>query len=472
MSHPDTVRVLMYSHDTYGLGHLTRTLRIAGAIRARYARASILILSGSPVAPYMPLPPGADLVKLPSVLKSGADTYRARDLDIDFKRVKAMRREVIRSTAEAFQPHLFLVDNVPLGMKSEILPTLEMLRFKHPETKIVLDLRDILDEPSVIRANWERDHVPSVLQSLYDHILVFGDPTVFDAQEAYDLPAEKTTFVGYLTPSSPLQQSEPARVSENGTPREARILLTAGGGGDGYEFLTSALEGLAHLAAGRNGAASAWAGDAAPVLHVEVVTGPLMEADDRRRLGELSQACGATIEEFVPDMQDRMAKADLVLAMAGYNTCCELLSHAKRALLLPRTQPRLEQLLRARALERRGLWTVLGPGSTNPSAIAQATAHAIRRGPRINIADLPAMNGLERMADQLGLLCPALLGGRPRPPRTARASAKAPASTKSQPPRAGGDEGLFARAASRLQARPLGLAAFRFWPGAVVHPAG
>ena len=42
-----------------------------------------------------------------------------------------------------------------------------------------------------------------------------------------------------------------------------------------------------------------------------------------------------------------MEKAVGVVAMAGYNTFCEILSLDKRAILVPRTKPREEQLLRA-----------------------------------------------------------------------------------------------------------------------------
>ncbi|MDM7914559.1 MAG: hypothetical protein QUU85_04735, partial [Candidatus Eisenbacteria bacterium] len=114
--HPNgPIRILMYSHDTFGLGHLTRTVRIARALRARYGTASILILTGSPVATYMPLPEGADLVKLPTVVKAGAERYRARDLEVTFGQVKRLRRDLIRRAAESFRPHLFLVDNVPVS---------------------------------------------------------------------------------------------------------------------------------------------------------------------------------------------------------------------------------------------------------------------------------------------------------------------------------------------------------------------
>lgn len=404
----------MYSHDTYGLGHITRTLRIARALRDRYAHASILILSGSPVAPYMPLPPGADLVKLPSVVKSGPDTYRSRDLEVSFSQIKKIRRDLILGTAEAYRPHLFLVDNVPLGMKSEVLPTLRALRTDSPGTRIILNLRDILDDPRTIREAWERDGVPEVLDLYYDRIFVLGDESVFDARTAYRLPASKTTHVGYAAPTprrTAPERGGPRRRS-NATPE---VLLTAGGGGDGAEFLQVTMEGIASLVS------SAPRGSAAANMKVTVVTGPLMDPKERRRIAVGSRSMRAELYEFVPDLPQRMGEADLVIAMAGYNTCCEILSHARAALVLPRVKPRVEQLMRARAFERRGLVRTIEPQEISVDTIRSAVEQAIHDGPRIDAGALPEMDGLSRLAEQMGIVCPTLV--RQSVHRDARSSA-------------------------------------------------
>ncbi|MEZ4647879.1 MAG: glycosyltransferase [Candidatus Eisenbacteria bacterium] len=378
-------RVLMYSHDTFGLGHLTRTLRIAEAIQARYSNVSILILSGLPVAPYLPLPPRTDLVKLPSVLKSGPEQYQSRDLDVDFKQIRAIRRSVIKSTAETFRPHVFLVDNVPLGMKGEILPTLELLRGK---AKCVLNLRDILDEPDAIRERWSDDGVHAALDRFYDAIHVFGDERIFDAIEAYGLPVEKTQMLGYVTPNDRVPSS--ALPFVNGTARPRKVLVTAGGGGDGLPLLESAIYGLAEVH--ERGEYE---------IDIEVVTGPLMEDEARKTLLVAAAQAGATVLEFVPDMPGRMRSSDLVIAMAGYNTCSEILSCGAAALLHPRTHPRLEQKVRADAFESLGLARALPGGEPSPSAIADAVDAIFRDGHRLDESALPMLSGQRRSAEAL-----------------------------------------------------------------------
>lgn len=378
-------RVLMYSHDTFGLGHLTRTIRIARAIQDRYDHVSILVLSGLPVAPYLPLPPRTDLVKLPSVLKSGPEQYRSRDLDVDFRQIRAMRRSVIRSTAETFRPHVFCVDNVPMGMKGEILPTLELLRGK---AKCVLNLRDILDTPEVIRARWQEEGVPAVLDRFYDAVHVFGDDLVFDAVGAYGLPEETTQLLGYVTPQDRVPAASLPK--SNGAPRPRTVLVTAGGGGDGLPLLDAALEGLARVR-----------GTMESGLQIEVVTGPLMEDEDRRGLLRAAERAGATVLEFVPDLPARMQRADLVIGMAGYNTCAEILACGAAALLHPRTQPRLEQKIRADAFARLGLGRVLPDGVPSADSVAEAATAIFREGYRLDETSLPRLSGQHRSAAAL-----------------------------------------------------------------------
>mgnify|MGYP000181251460 CR=1 FL=1 len=463
MSPTATVRILMYSHDTYGLGHLSRTLRIARAIRARFERASILVLSGSPVAPYVPLPPGADLIKFPSVEKAGDDRYRSRDLEVEFAQIRLMRRELIRSTAETFQPHLVLVDNVPLGMKGELVPALDQLRAASPQAKIVLDLRDVLDAPASIRAAWERDGIDDALLRYYDRIFIFGDPTVFDAIAAYRLPPDRTRHLGYLSPREPRRGSterNEVRPMENGTngagpcePPPHRILVTAGGGGDGFSFLDETLRGLSLL--------QRWRGERGDArrIQVEIVTGPLMDADERRVLAAHAGTVGAQVSEFIADLPDRMAAADLVIAMAGYNTCCELLSHARAALLLPRVAPRREQILRAEALAARGIWTVLSPEDASPRSIAEAVEQLLGpNGARIAEGTLPDMGGLARLTEELAELCPELLGADTPP------DLEASIVDRPEPAPAARDSSFLMRAVDAIGLPPALVPAFH-WPG-------
>ncbi|MDA8049723.1 MAG: hypothetical protein M0002_06930 [Rhodospirillales bacterium] len=73
------VKVLLYSHDTFGLGHLRRNLAIAERLLASQGRFSITLLTGSPVVREWRLPRGLCVLPMPPVVKIGAERYAARE---------------------------------------------------------------------------------------------------------------------------------------------------------------------------------------------------------------------------------------------------------------------------------------------------------------------------------------------------------------------------------------------------------
>ena len=70
MKHPlENARILMYSHDTFGLGHLRRCRTIAHALVQEYSGLMVLIVSGSQIAGAFDYRARVDFVKIPSVIK-------------------------------------------------------------------------------------------------------------------------------------------------------------------------------------------------------------------------------------------------------------------------------------------------------------------------------------------------------------------------------------------------------------------
>ena len=147
-------RVLIYSHDTFGLGHLRRCRTIAHALVERHKDLSVLILSGSPIIGSFDFRSRVDFVRIPGVIKLRNGEYTSLNLHIDIDEMLAMRASIIRHTAEIFDPDLFIVDKEPLGLRGEVLETLQMLKARG--TPLVLGLRDVMDEPSALAPEWER----------------------------------------------------------------------------------------------------------------------------------------------------------------------------------------------------------------------------------------------------------------------------------------------------------------------------
>jgi predicted glycosyltransferase len=93
-----------------------------------------------------------------------------------------------------------------------------------------------------------------------------------------------------------------------------------------------------------------------------------------------------------------LERADRVITMGGYNTVCEVLSYDKAALVVPRVQPRQEQLIRVERLRDLGLLDLLHPDNLNPRALTEWLARELPPRPparaRIDLdglANLPSL---------------------------------------------------------------------------------
>jgi predicted glycosyltransferase len=371
---PAGIRFLLYCHDTFGLGHLRRTLSLAAYFTAILPEAEALIVTGSPMAHAFPLPPHVDYVKLPAVTKSTDGEYRARSLNMEVTAIRDLRATLLRETVQAYGPDVFLVDHAPLGLQKEALPALTLLQAMRPECLRVLGLRDIIDASSVIRSTWAQEEIYSALENTYDLILVYGAQKLYDVVAEYALPptiAQRVHYCGYL---DRLMTGHPQRMATYADARTAGwtahadrlVVLTVGGGGDGFWLAYTYLLGLYQLAS-------------VPFTSV-LLTGPLMDAGkvcELRALAATLPAGTVHIDAFLPDPLQLLSAADLVVSMAGYNTVCELLALGQRTLLVPRTTPRQEQFLRATLLAQHGLVHVLHPADLTPERLMESILHCL-----------------------------------------------------------------------------------------------
>lgn len=333
--------ILMYSHDTYGLGHIRRTMAIAAGLRA--ADVNVLILTGSPIAGRFTFPENVDFVRIPGMIKKTNDEYHSLSIRIDPDHALQIRKDIILATARSFQPDLFIVDKEPLGLKKEVLPTLEWLKECRPMAKTVLGLRDVMDDRETVRRDWQHKGIYDLLDSLYSEIWIYGKKDIYDAVKEYKISDDaksKTMFTGYL----------PRRRASEKTARKTRkrfcaaaaeklLVVTAGGGGDGFDMMDAYLEMLEKY-------------DLPDVASV-LITGPFMPRNKRAQLAKRSRPYRVKIRPFYPRMEELFGAADLVVSMGGYNTICEILSQGTPTLVVPRETPRKEQLIRAGSLQKK-----------------------------------------------------------------------------------------------------------------------
>jgi predicted glycosyltransferase len=378
-------RVLLYSHDSFGLGHVSRCRTIANAIVEADHSVSVLIISGSPMIGSYEFRSGIDFVRVPGVVKIETGEYDSANLRVGVEHTLEMRTRIIRDTADIYRPDLFIVDKEPLGLRGEVGPTLRLL--KDRGTPLVLGLRDVMDDPAALAQEWERKNVVPALRDLYDEIWIYGLPQINKPMTGIEVPPSvrhKMFYTGYLYRDLPLHSDIPHEIEEIDGPF---ILVTAGGGGDGadlIDWVLAAYESDPHIPYG-----------------AVIVFGPFMSATEREAFKErAAKFHNIRTLTFTNNLGALMQRSAGVVAMGGYNTFCEILSFDKRALLVPRSRPRREQHIRASRAAQLGLVDMLDSGAAeDPRLMSRALAALpmrIKPSERRVKVDL---NGLESIGD-------------------------------------------------------------------------
>jgi predicted glycosyltransferase len=370
-----------------GLGHMRRHMLIAQALVASPQRPTLLLLAEAREAGGFPMPPQVDCVTLPGLRKDANGHCAARHLPISLQDVVALRAETIRATLSAFAPDLLIVDHLARGALGELQPALAVLRAQG-RTRCVLGLRDVLEEPAVVRREWKHWRTVAAIRTYYDAVWVYGDPAVYDLVRECGLPttvANKVSYTGYLDSRQRLQcETVPAaRLAETIGVAGGRVALCLVGGGQDGAPLAEAFVG------------ARFADDMTGI----VVTGPFMPAEARRRVHALAQANPAVkVVDFLSEPAPLLERADCVVAMGGYNSVCDVLSFRKPALIVPRGRPRREQLIRAERLGAMGAFEVLDPTMLTSDALGDwlARAHEPRTLPRVDLGGLGRLPELVR----------------------------------------------------------------------------
>jgi predicted glycosyltransferase len=388
-------KLLVYSHDTYGLGNIRRMLAICQYLLEVIPDLSILLVTGSPVIHSLRLPLLLDYIKLPCLTRTGRGEYRTKYLSASLEDAIRLRSDLILATVANFKPDLLMVDKKPFGVKGELAAALEYLESHQPQTKpsqtklaqtkLVLVLRDILDSPETIRSNWQRNGHYKAVERFYDSVLVLGERKIFDPVREYGFPplvAGKTEFCGYLGKEPERQIRTETRTQLNVGDEQKLVLVTSGGGEDGYNLLETYLTAC----------------QATPIEQLKslMICGPEMPEEQRRRLQQQAAADERIIfREFAGEMMSLMAAADVIVSMGGYNTICEILSLQKSAIVVPRAYPTEEQWIRADRMSRLGFFNTIHPDELTPERLRRDLMEILKQGeqsfPDINLNALPVV---------------------------------------------------------------------------------
>ncbi|HVF40850.1 MAG TPA: hypothetical protein VM939_13200 [Gemmatimonadaceae bacterium] len=377
-------RIALYSPGMVGLGHMRRNLLLVRKFAAKYPSGSFLMITEAREAGIFDFPENVDCLTLPSIRKDAAGVCSPRRLNLELPELVRLRREVIASALRCFAPDVLIVDHLPRGALGELAPILDDL--KSHGTRLVLGLRDILEEPRIVRTEWERAGNYDVIDDYYDAIWIYGDPAVFDLLAAYEFPhsiASKARFTGYLNPAAAPDApgaSDADTLAVRLLEGKQFVLCQVGGGQDGMRIAQTFVD--SQMVDGETGV---------------LLTGPFMPASERDELSRRGarQHSDFQVLDMISEPAALLTRANRVITMGGYNSVCEVVSQCKRALIIPRTTPRREQLIRAERLGSLGLVEWMHPEKLSADSLTEWLRNP---APEQRVRHRMDMRGLDRVS--------------------------------------------------------------------------
>ncbi|MET4096861.1 glycosyltransferase [Arthrobacter sp. UYCu712] len=347
----EPLRIVLYSHDSVGLGHVRRNLVLAHALANQLPGltgrpVTGILITGTSHAPGFPAPEGWDWVLLPGVGKS-PQGYLPRNLSLPMDELVSLRSRLLQGVLAGFRPDLVIVDRHATGVHRELESALRHAR-ADTAVRVVLGLREVLDAPDAAFTEWARFGGARVVRNLFDAIWVYGDPAIHDPVASGEIPfslRKLIRYTGYLAAGRP-------SISGTSCMDGPYVMTTVGGGSDGHALARLAVAaqvpaGLGHL----------------------VVAGPQMPAEQIQDL-ERNARPGVRVVPALDDIVFHLRHAAAVVAMGGYNTVCEIMSTNVPALIVPRTESRAEQRIRATCLADAGYLEQHEIGTLTPEILA------------------------------------------------------------------------------------------------------
>ncbi len=389
-----SLRILMYSNDSRGWGCTFRTLSIAALLSRMSEDCSILVLTDLPTVGRFKLAERVDYVHLPSLGRKDHRSHATRGLNIEYDNTLRIRRKIAQSAIRTFRPDVVMLDDSLFNLPEEMQKIVACLAEDLPQAKIVWGLPDTLGEPAWVRRQWVKNEVFEILARFAHEILVFGVRRLFDAAEAYGMPAhiaEKIFYTGYLVQQSvpPRRVSETVAAMNRALPM---IMLAPGGSSEDFAFVDAYLRFLES----RSGA---------PAMQSLIVAGPAIRSSDKRALAQRARKLQhVSFQRFGKHALRYIRHSDLVICTGDYDVMCEVLGHRKMAIVVPDAADHPDNACRARLLQERGAVKVMLPGDYHPLALREAISAVLCGGPSLapkSLHEELAFDGFARIVERL-----------------------------------------------------------------------
>jgi predicted glycosyltransferase len=344
-------RVMLYTHNSVGLGHVFRSLAVLTGMRYWAPAWDFLAVSGSSI-PQAFLGEGIEVLKLPGARMTveqaspGLSPRHLKSLSLDG--LFDLRTKLILDAFDCFAPEVVLVEHNLAGLMNELVPLLLKKRMRRggPRDFALAHVSRGIMRPSP-GIQLPRQNPPHLADSidlaeLYDFVYVLEDRQIAEADEPLWQTgsglAERTAFLGKIAIRNRAElPTAPAAKRKWGLSEAPLILLSLGRFGAVSRMTRALGEALARdgLGAGHQ---------------LAVVVDPYLDPSEKESLQRCANELGAALLGFNPYLVELVNAAELVVCRAGYNTFNEVLLSGVRALFVCEVHGGLEQERRVRQL--------------------------------------------------------------------------------------------------------------------------
>ncbi|MGF1572910.1 MAG: hypothetical protein ACFCU1_07545 [Sumerlaeia bacterium] len=386
-------RLLMYCSSDTGLGHFSRLSRIAMGIKSLDSSVQILFLTDILPQPSQDFNDHFAVIKLPGYIHSNKKDAAA-GLKIDHEILQRLRVNLISTTLWSFQPHVFLMDTGPHGKKNELAKPLAWMQRHLPNTKRILQFRDIPVPPAEYFDPTESYQDKFLNQhNFYHHFIVSGHKNLFDIAKEYHWPPEleqKLHYCGLVVPkprnSKPTQQQLNAQnVSADEAPRK-RLLISFGGGWDSDFLAPLMVETLKQLVQKMK-----------PSPQVHLFTGPAISDESFALLEKLTHELPLTLVRYSSDFPSILAQADVAFLQGG-STAYQILESDKPMIIYTREYSTQEQQCRADLLGKFPDITIINQDWAKTNSLAKLLQEAFAK-PKLKRKTGLTYNGIQEAAE-------------------------------------------------------------------------
>lgn len=346
-------RVLVYTHNSIGLGHAVRTMAVIDGVRRVRPDLDWLVLSGTS-APQVFLAEGIETVKLPGIrqdVEAADQPYRPRLLRT-FSRdeVLAWRKRLIAECLNAFAPDAVLVEHSLAGLMGEAAPLLAARAARSLEAggfALVHLSRGIYrSAPRHLAPPGDYQGLAPGTNAarLYDALYVFEDRGLVDVNREFfgDDPAlaPKIRYLGRIVSRNADELGGRGRVAAAlDITDKPFVLLALGRHGRVVELHARLIAACRRLSLLDD-------------HDLVVVPDPYLPAEALAAIKNHPEAGSVRFAPFIPHLVELMAEATLTACRAGYNMVNEMLVSGVKGLIIPEAHPSGEQERRAASIPR------------------------------------------------------------------------------------------------------------------------